>query len=370
MIDLVALPIWVGALISEFHLDAQQAGGIVTLFLGGGVAASALLAPQIDRLNGRLVAAIAFAAAAFALLSASSFTHFGTLALLHLVAGLATGAGLTCTHGAMGRSSNPHRIFGMAGAALGIFGLTFLGTTTKLVQTFGGATLFHALAAVMALAAAISALAFPTVPALSARGPALACDGVKKPSRLFWFGIVGMSCIATVQAMVFSFMERMATAHGLTANQVVSLLTTVGVINVIAATIASTVGTRLPARIVVVLGPVVQGMLAVGITTGGLTVFVPASLTFVAAIVFTHTFVFGLLARLEPSGKAVAGTPAMTMVGSAIGPIFAGTLVTSGGYEDLGLAAAAIDGISCVLMACLALGLRRRRDLTPEGAPA
>ena len=38
MVDLVALPVWVGTLIANSGLDPQQAGGLVTLFLEGAVA--------------------------------------------------------------------------------------------------------------------------------------------------------------------------------------------------------------------------------------------------------------------------------------------------------------------------------------------
>lgn len=61
---------------------------------------------------------------------------------------------------------------------------------------------------------------------------------------------------------------------------------------------------------------------------------------FVAVMLFTHTFAFGQLARLDVSGRAVAATPAMVMIGSAIGPILGGTLVKGVGYSGLGLAAA------------------------------
>ena len=43
MVDLVALPLWVGTLIARFGLDPQQAGLLATLFLAGVVLASVLL---------------------------------------------------------------------------------------------------------------------------------------------------------------------------------------------------------------------------------------------------------------------------------------------------------------------------------------
>ena len=44
MIDLVALPVWVGTLMQHFQFDAQQAGALVTLYLLFAVACCALLA--------------------------------------------------------------------------------------------------------------------------------------------------------------------------------------------------------------------------------------------------------------------------------------------------------------------------------------
>lgn len=50
-----------------------------------------------------------------------------------------------------------------------------------------------------------------------------------------------------------------------------------------------------------------------------------------------------MLARLDPSGRALAATPAMMMFGAALGPILGGTLVQTAGYGSLGVAALAID---------------------------
>ena len=51
MVDLVALPVWVGALIAQYGFSPQQAGGLATLFLLGAVAEQPVLraALQPDR---------------------------------------------------------------------------------------------------------------------------------------------------------------------------------------------------------------------------------------------------------------------------------------------------------------------------------
>ena len=64
---------------------------------------------------------------------------------------------------------------------------------------------------------------------------------------------------------------------------------------------------------------------------------------------FTHTFAFGLLARMDATSRAVAATPAMLMTGSAVGPILGGVLVQRFGYESLGFAVIVIAtmGVVC-----------------------
>jgi len=45
MVDLVALPVWVGALIAQYQFTPPQAGGLATLFLVGAVLSSLFSRP-------------------------------------------------------------------------------------------------------------------------------------------------------------------------------------------------------------------------------------------------------------------------------------------------------------------------------------
>jgi MFS family permease len=104
MVDLVALSVWVGALTGQYGFDPQQAGGLPTLFLAGAMLASVVLAPRIQRLPGRWVATTGFAISALAFAIAATTKQYTQLALLHAVAGAATGAALSVTHGTIARS--------------------------------------------------------------------------------------------------------------------------------------------------------------------------------------------------------------------------------------------------------------------------
>ena len=57
MVDLVALPVWVGTLIGAYRLDPQQAGLLATLFLAGAVLGSLFFSPRLNRLPARFMAA-------------------------------------------------------------------------------------------------------------------------------------------------------------------------------------------------------------------------------------------------------------------------------------------------------------------------
>jgi predicted MFS family arabinose efflux permease len=358
----VALPVWVGTLNGHYRFDPQQAGALAPLFLAGAVAASLVFAPRFDRLRGRPIAALAYALAALAFFGASRTQDFGLLAALHALGGLAAGTGLSMTHGTIGRSANPHRLFGIVGAALGVFAVLFLGATPQIVAAAGGPALFVVFGAVMAVAAVVSALLFP-VPEGASRGAGAAPHAALP--RAVWCGIVAIACMALVQAMVFAFVERIGADRGYSVDTLTAVLIAVGLVNLFPAALAALLQKRLDPRKVVLAGPVVQAALALTISlSSGFAPYAAATAVFVAVMIFTHTFAFGLLAWLDRSGRAVAATPAMLMVGAAIGPILGGTLIKSLGYGVLGIAALLIDAAALLLFARL---LPRTRHL---GAPA
>ncbi len=347
MVDLVALPVWIGTLITNYGFDPQQAGALATLFLAGAVVASVFFAPQFNRINGRLAATGGFAVAALAFALASTQTAFGPLAAAHALAGLSAGTALSFTHGTIGRSTNPHRLFAIVGTALGVFAIIFLGATPNIVAAVGGAALFQVFAGVMALAAIVTALLFPKPANLEITGTSAV---PQKIGRAVWAGILGVSTMALIQAMVFSFVQQLGTDRGFGMQAITGVLIALGFVNLFPAPLAAVFQNRLKAEKVVLAGPVAQA--ALGLLIMMSVSFVPyaaGALLFTAVMIFTHTFAFGLLSRLEGTGRALAGTPAMLMVGSAIGPILGGTLVKSFGYPAIGIAAC--------LFALVAVGL-------------
>jgi predicted MFS family arabinose efflux permease len=340
MVDLVALPVWVGALIAEYKFDPPQAGGLATLFLLGAVLSSLFFAPRFNRISTRLAATIGFAIAAVAFLTAAFTRDFAVLAVLHAAAGAAAGCGLSFTHGTVGRSVNPHRLFAIVNIALGVFAIIFLGATPNLIATLGGAVLFKVFAVIMVMAAIASAIAFPSVPARPAEN--LLAEAGHLRSEV-WYGIAGISFMALNQAMMFSFVQRIGIDRGFGVDAVTGVLIALGFVNLLPAPLAAILEKRLAPSAVLMVGPIAQALIAIAIALSGSFISYALPMMFFAAVmIFTHTFAFGVLSKLDTSARALAATPATLMIGAAIGPILGGTLVGTFGSGSLGVAAAAI----------------------------
>tara|TARA_B100001105_G_C22381484_1_gene439881 strand:- start:783 stop:1943 length:1161 start_codon:yes stop_codon:yes gene_type:complete len=366
MVDLVALPVWVGTLIGRYGLDPQQAGLLATLFLGGAVVASVLLAPLFHRLPGRTVATLGFGLAGAGFYAVSRTTDFGPMAALHALAGVCAGAALSVTHGTIARSANPHRLFAIVGMALGVFAIAFLGATPQVVAQAGGPALFIVLAGVMGVATIVSALAFPVADA----APATQVASAGRIPAAVWCGIVGIACMGLVQSMTFSFLERVGDHRGFGPQAVSGVLIALGFVNLLPAALAALLQQRWSARTVLLVGPVLQALLVA--TLMNATAFAPyamAASVFAAVMIFTHTFAFGLLARLDTSGRAMAATPAMLMIGAAIGPILGGTLVKSQGYGSLGAAALLIGAVAVFCFSRIPAGTAARPAGTQVAHP-
>lgn len=337
MIDLVALPVWVGALIANYKFDPPHAGGLVTLFLAGAVLSSLFFAARFNRIDARLAAAAGFALAALAFFAASRVSSFGALAPLHALAGAGAACGLSVTHGTIARSAKPHRLFAIVNSTVGVFAILFLGATPNLIAAFGGQVLFEVFGGVMAIAAVGSAIAFPATPRVEKR---VGATGVEEAiHQSVWFGVAGVSCMGLNQAMMFSFLERLGFDRGFTASAVTGVLIALGFVNLLPAPLAAYLETKVSARTVLLVGPVLQSLVIVALTFGsGFAAFAAPAMLLAGVMIFTHTFAFGALSRLDRSARALAGTPAMLMIGAMIGPILGGVLVQSFGYPALGVA--------------------------------
>lgn len=348
MIDMVALPVWVGAaLIGQYRFSPQQAGGMVTIYLIGAVLASVFFASRFTRFSARLISSLGYGVACLAFLALTQTRDFAAMAVLHGVAGLAAGAALSFTHGTIGRSPNPHRLFAIVGLGLCVSAIFFLGGSQEIISKTGGSGLFVMFAAIMALATLACALGFPRLAAAQS-GETTA---IAPLSRETWLVIFGVILMALNQAMVFSYVERIGFERGY-GDKVTAVLIALGFVNLLSPILAGVMQTRLPVRGVTIAGPLLQAVLTcLIIFVGTFLSYAFATTLFIAVMIFTHTFAFGLLAKLDPSGRAAAATAATLMTGAAIGPILGGVLIQQIGYPAVAVTVVIVGLMASTLFA-------------------
>lgn len=346
MIDLVALPVWVGAaLIGQYRFSPTQAGATVTAYLAAVVLASLVFAPRLHRHAAHRAAPLGYALATLAFAAVPAVTGWGAMTALHTLAGFGAGIGLSCTHGTIGRSARPHRLFAFVNLGLGLTAILFLGVAQTLIPKLGGGLLFMMFAGLMALATLATALAFPRV-AVVADTAQEAARRVQPMAPAVWWAIAGITAMTVCQALLFSFVERIGTDRGF-GDRVVGVLIALGFLNLLPPILATVLEQRLRPLWVAIGGAITQATLAlVVVYSSAFAPYAIATAVFVSVQIFAHTFVFGWLSRHDRSGRAVALTPAMLMSGAAAGPIVGGVLTSSFGMGSLGLAALVVDALA------------------------
>ena len=353
MVDMVALPVWIGTLMQSYKYSPSSAGITVTLFLLGVVLSSLFFASRFNKLSRRWFASGGFLLAAIMFFFASNLSvdpgNFQLLALLHFFAGVGVGCGLSFTDGAIGRSANPHRLWATVNIALGVFAIAFLGGMPQLILHTSASMLFVVYAALMLVASIVIVLGFPEMQKVDANEERTRFKlSIPKSA---WFVIGAVICLTLNQAMVFSFVERIGSAKGFAPDKVQLVLIALGFVNLLPGILAAVLQNKWSAIVVGTIGPLAQAALALVMTVS--TDFAPYAVSasvYVFMVIFTHTFLFGLLARIETSGRAVAATPAMMMFGSCIGPALGGFIIQAAGYPGLGAAALIVAVVAVIFM--------------------
>lgn len=355
LMDITALPIWVGmVLIGRLAIEPQKAGFLLTLFLGSVVLSSLYFAPRIARINRRRVQPAAYAMAGIAFAAMAGFgNRYGLLAGAHVLAGLSVGCGLSLVHGTMGGTANPHRTAAVAFTSLSLVSILLMATLPPQVEKLGAPVFFYTMAGVMFAAALAGALAFPKVEAVAHENLA----GAQLAPRV-WFGIAGVGLLMVSHAMVFGFVERIGGHHGFDPGQITTVLIVSGLANLVIVAFTGMLERHLRAGTVLVAGPLIQAASALAVTQlAAYGTYLVATCSLIAVVTFTHVFAFGLLARLDPTGRAVGATPVMVMTGSATGPLLGGVLAQHVGYASLGWAALVLGLMSA---ASFRLGTRAK----------
>ncbi len=350
-----SLPILVGAVIDGLGVNEAAAGLLASAEIGTVALASLLLAPRIHRVSRRRLARLGAIVACIGQALAAASGSFETLLAARVVAGLGEGAAFAAANAALAGSANPERIsallalIGGAGAGLMLAALPFI------VEPFGYAGGFVVLL-VIGLVCVPLLHFLPDAPGESAHA-------VRERAAHPGLGIatmLGFFVLALGGSAMWAFTERIGIHIGLSREFAGGVLAVTMVLGLSGAGLAGLLGMRLGR-----LAPLVVGLLGVAVSTAALgrastwPTYAAMLGLWTFMFLFVMPYLMGIAAALDKAGRWAAATVGFWSVGSALGPVSAGTLIATLSYPALGVLVAGCALFSLLLVAPVAIAMRR-----------
>jgi predicted MFS family arabinose efflux permease len=352
---LVIQPLAVGAMVDGLGFSDRQAGFIVFTELASFSVGSMVMSGLIHRLNRRHVAIagiVLFAAGNFLSALPKAFLPF---LLLRTLPGFACALAIAAFVSTAVLAKVPDRVFGMVNAfSIGYSAVLLIAAPPVIAA--GGLSLIYAVMAVLALAClGVVRWIPPRAPALQ-RAPGAAADEPRKAGKLHVFllamVLLAMLLLYTGHGSVWAFQERIGTSLGIEPARIGRMLSIAMFCGIAGSLIAWRAGLAL-GRIwpqIISLGLSIVAAILLVIADSA-TLFATASALVGITWFYGLPYQMGILAQLDPRGRANVMGIIMTTGGAAIGPALAGVLVSPPDYSIVGWVAA-----SCYT-ACLLLVL-------------
>lgn len=340
-----AVPLWVGAIVSGGTLPATQVGWLAS----GQSACIAIsvfaLAGLGKRLKPRWVVVLAAAMTVLSnLISMSS--AFGLLIIGRLLSGLAAGALLATVTRVAARRHKAQRVLAlMEGSTVLLVSLVYW-TSPRLIDRYGVAALFALLAGAAVL------LAFAALTRFPSESPA-----PEEPRRtatgLTLAPIVGSLALAVAcvgQSMGSTYIVVIGTGLGLNSGTMATVLAISFPIVMLGPISAYLLGERFG-----LLRPLLIGFTLLAIDLLVLAhATVPLLFCLCAAglnlwLTFCGPYAIALLGRLDLSGRFAGATPAIVMMGAAVGAALGSRLIGGPSFQPLSVIGASIIATAIAL---------------------
>ena len=266
---------------------------------------------------------------------------------LRFVAGLGAGSLVSLSFAAVGLTKNPDRNFGFFIMWILIYGAIVLWAMPTVYEFAGmsGMLWFFAVFPLLALAV------LHHLPVSGEAANQVDAAAIDVGSKMKGLALVAMLAYFTAQGVVWAYLFLIGTGGGLSEQAVATglMLSQFAGIGgaLLAALIAPKVGRSLP--------------LAVGILGGALCLYFLIGtieyLIFALAVGaynffwnLTHPFLMGAMASFDRRGRVVVYAVAMQMIGLAIGPGLAASVISEGSYGNVNRLGATLFVISLVLV--------------------
>ncbi|NKC00660.1 MAG: MFS transporter [Pseudomonadales bacterium] len=350
-------PIYIGSLVDGLGYDERQAGLISTLEIGAVALTCLMLSNILNRLPLRRVSGVGI----IIVVASNVLTYWADqiiqVATLRILAGLGAGLCLAIAGSLISRTTDADRTVGTLLAVNTLLMVVIL----MLLGWAKSIWMFNGYLAVYALLAGLLVPLLIFIPQRSGDAPHSA--SIPPSEARIGLGLLGLATFTlfcVLEGGVWSFSERSGTQLGFTDPEIGMFLGLAQVAGLIAALIAAIFGARIPR-----IYPIITGIPLMGIA--GFTIYQTASQAvyaislalFLFGFFFAFPYLLGAFARLDIHGRWLARANGANLLGGAIAPAIAGSVVSTTDFQTLGIFLTGVATITAILAVSFSANLTR-----------
>ena len=343
----IVQPGFVQGLVEYVGFDDQGAGFAMTAEMFGLATTTILMTFTAHRVNWRSVIVGSLIVMFLANVLCTLTTDLNTFMALRFLAGLGAGSLVSLSFAAVGLTGNPDRNFGLLIMWVLTYGAIVLWLMPSAYALAGmdGALWFFALFPLVAV---------PFIRNLPASGEGVAQveeDAVNLTSGMKAMALAAMLAYFIAQGVVWAYLFLIGLAGGLSEQEVANGLTLSQFAGIAGALLAATMSNRYGRSLPLTVG-ILGGALCLYFLVGRyeFLVFALAVGIYNFAWNLTHPFLLAAMASFDRRGRVVVYAVAMQMVGLAIGPGLAASVISEGDYINVNWFGAGLFVMSLALI--------------------
>ena len=343
----IVQPGFVQGLVEYLGFDDQGAGYTASAEMFGLAATTVLMTFIAHRLNWRKVVLISVLVMFFANLASAFVSNLDTFIVLRFIAGLGAGSLVSLSFAAIGLTGNPDRNFGLMITWVLVYGALVLWIMPMAYELTGmtGILLFFALFPLSAL---------PLIQYMPASGEDQLQSGEAGTSLAPQFKIMALAAMLayfTAQGVVWAYLFLIGTAGSLSEQAVANGLMLSQFAGIGGALLAAVLADRFGRAIPLAVG-ILGGAACLYFIIGEFSFLIYATTVIVYNFLWnvTHPYLMAAMASFDARGRVVVYAVAMQMVGLAIGPGIAATVISGGSYVNVNILGAVLFMLSFVLV--------------------
>lgn len=342
----IVQPGFVQGLVQYLGFSERQAGYVASAEMWGIAATTVAMTVLAGRLPWRAVFAVSLGVVIGGNLLCIAIKDVTAFALVRFAVGVGSGGVISLSFAAIGLTRNPDRNFGWLIMWVLVYGALVLPMMPAVYAAAG-------MPGMLAFFALVAACGLPFVRFLPQGGEervAVEADAVDIGAPAKAMALAAMLSYFLAQGVVWAYLFLIGTAGGATEQQVATSLGISQWLGVAGAFTAAMIGGRVARVWPITLG-VLAGILPLAVLFGE-----TPSLVYAVAVAcynygwnLVHPFLLAAMASFDRSGKVVVHAVAMQMLGLAIGPALAASVIRPGDYGNVNRLGMALFAV------CLAL---------------